>query len=52
MKKKNIVFALALAFVLLLSACSGAPAAETAAPSAAPQATEAVPTPAEEDGQE
>ena len=51
MKKKNLIFVLSLALVLLLTACSSVPAAEAETPSAGPQATDAVPSPAEEDGQ-
>ena len=51
MKKLVNVFVLSLALVLLLAACGSAPAAKPETPAAEPQATEAVPAPAEGDGQ-
>ena len=51
MKKLVNVFVLSLALVLSLAACGSAPAAKPETPAAEPQATEAVPAPAEGDGQ-
>ena len=51
MKKSLLASILSLALVLALSACGSVPAAESKAPAAEVQAAEAVPTPAENDGQ-
>ena len=51
MKKSLLASILSLALVLALSACGSVPAAESEAPAAEVQAAEAVPTPAENDGQ-
>ena len=51
MKKSLLASILSLALVLALSACGSVPAAESEAPAAEVQAAEAVPMPAENDGQ-